>query len=753
MMGPQVVENEKFCLRWNDYGKMYAETFRTLREDDQFADVTLACEGHTEKGHRIILSACSGYFNHILRTIPPSEHPVLLLSDVKPTELTTLMDFIYYGQINITQDSLQSFLKIAVKLQIKGFCERTLIKPEQAARPVVKKNVLSLTKALQSSADDRLAAAEPKAQITLTQEASIMDLMRIMKQQTHSDDDRWKVLDARDKYIRLKYPEEQLRSGLEKEDMYLIGTCPDICPEKERYGRSAKNQLHWYEKKDGKLNHLAAVKEHSRSAADQNVPLPHELRPASVLNKTMNFLMCNIVDRVDNMTGTMSDWFNFISQLSLSVVQPTDPWAQFNVADGEGSDNTVGNWYVYMWNVTRAIRKDITQQNLTDLVALSIVEKCARFHIFCSERLCEEKAHNFDWKLNDENLIKCLRTLKHMYHDLQMSGDFCPQESEFRAYDVLMNLNKGDILREIQTLSEEIQKDPQVLFALKCFKALNSNNYVLFFNLVKKATYLEACILKRYFYQVRKKAVQTIITAYVPPKQVIHFPVENIVTWLAFESDSDCMKFLRLHGIVSEDGVVLLKRRAFVEVDKVPAMSRSKLLIDSKKTVSLGEIVNGGPLPNNPYLDYSPHDSFDSKGYLKFESYEAQDQKVMLSPQELEMLEAIKRKKELAAEILEDISAEVCTDECQTICQAALMNVMNTENSVILLGALETEFIEDLISSVATEVLGEMEADFLKEKSENEKNETVASHTEVSYFINKELMFKVINIYCELNVH
>ena len=47
------------------------------------------------------------------------QHPVLLLSDVRPSDLTSLMDFIYFGQVNITQDSLQSFLKIAEKLKIK----------------------------------------------------------------------------------------------------------------------------------------------------------------------------------------------------------------------------------------------------------------------------------------------------------------------------------------------------------------------------------------------------------------------------------------------------------------------------------------------------------------------------------------------------------------------------------------------------------------------------------------------------------
>ena len=41
--GPGVMEpDENFCLRWNDYEKKYAETFRTLREDDHFAGALIA---------------------------------------------------------------------------------------------------------------------------------------------------------------------------------------------------------------------------------------------------------------------------------------------------------------------------------------------------------------------------------------------------------------------------------------------------------------------------------------------------------------------------------------------------------------------------------------------------------------------------------------------------------------------------------------------------------------------------------------
>ena len=67
--------------------------------------------------------------------------------------------------------------------------------------------------------------------------------------------------------------------------------------------------------------------------------------------------------------------------------------------------------------------------------------------------------------------------------------------------------------------------------------------------------------------------------------------------------------------------------------------SRARNLIESKRTVSWAEIINGGPLPQNPYLTYEPHDSFDERGVLKPAAYEANDQvpkKIALTEEELE---------------------------------------------------------------------------------------------------------------------
>lgn len=42
-----------------------------------------------------------------------------------------------------------------------------------------------------------------------------------------------------------------------------------------------------------------------------------------------------------------------------------------------------------------------------------------RFHILCSYLLCEEDMSDFDPKLNNENLNKCLLSLKEFYRDLR----------------------------------------------------------------------------------------------------------------------------------------------------------------------------------------------------------------------------------------------------------------------------------------------------------------------------------------------
>ena len=68
--------------------------------------------------------------------------------------------------------------------------------------------------------------------------------------------------------------------------------------------------------------------------------------------------------------------------------------------------------------------------------------------------------------------------------------------------------------REVQQLRPDVRASPHISFAVKAYSALNSNNYVRFFRLVKTASFLNACILHRYFNQIRARALQIILRSH-----------------------------------------------------------------------------------------------------------------------------------------------------------------------------------------------------------------------------------------------
>lgn len=51
------------------------------------------------------------------------KHPIIILKDVKYPELKAMLDYMYRGEVNISQDLLGSFLKAAESLQIKGLTD------------------------------------------------------------------------------------------------------------------------------------------------------------------------------------------------------------------------------------------------------------------------------------------------------------------------------------------------------------------------------------------------------------------------------------------------------------------------------------------------------------------------------------------------------------------------------------------------------------------------------------------------------
>jgi len=134
---------DEFCLRWNDFEANISSAFRHLRNDPDFFDVSLACridsggeasdQHRTLKAHKVILSSCSPYFRSLLREQAKSlgnagngvqtQIPYIVMRGVSYNQLSGILDFMYYGEANVAQEELDSFLALAEELQVKGLTQ------------------------------------------------------------------------------------------------------------------------------------------------------------------------------------------------------------------------------------------------------------------------------------------------------------------------------------------------------------------------------------------------------------------------------------------------------------------------------------------------------------------------------------------------------------------------------------------------------------------------------------------------------
>jgi len=165
-----------------------------------------------------------------------------------------------------------------------------------------------------------------------------------------------------------------------------------------------------------------------------------------------------------------------------------------------------------------------------------IIEQCARFHIFIAYKLSSRGPKVFSFKLNEDHLKNCFQSLR-QYYEATVSRDSSlepsPNETEFRSYIILLNLQQSDIMSEILNWPANIRNSPHVKFSLAAYVAFNSKNYVRFFRLIKspQCTYLQACILHRYVCKMRCEAFKIIFTSFKDQKEKV-YPLNKLTELL-----------------------------------------------------------------------------------------------------------------------------------------------------------------------------------------------------------------------------
>ncbi|VDM40686.1 unnamed protein product [Toxocara canis] len=366
---------------------------------------------------------------------------------------------------------------------------------------------------------------------------SARQLKRLVGRICEDDYAKYQLLDERDKIMC----KGRVKNADVENATVTQGTCADMCPEKERYQRVVQKRMSTYEcDESGNMVPELTVKDYSRSAADQEEPLPHELRPSYVLQRTMNYLISRIAEDIPSREEDLAQWYDFL------------------------------------WNRTRAIRKDITQQLMVNDIAVSLIEQCARLHIFASHRLCELGLNEFDQKMNTENLTKSLQSLRYLYDDLAKKGSYFASEAEFRAYDVLLNLNDSNILREVLTYRRDIRESPEIRLALRLFSCVQSGNYVRFFRLLKeKAAFLQL-----------NRGVE------------LQYPLRKLTELLGFDDETHASSTLGLHGVYldgdDDEQNVILSKTSFYNPEEQIA-SKVHAWIEAKRgSRTITEVLSGG---------------------------------------------------------------------------------------------------------------------------------------------------------------
>ncbi|CAG0918633.1 unnamed protein product [Notodromas monacha] len=115
-------DGQEFCLRWNNHQTTIVSILEQQFRNEAFVDVTLAVEGLALRAHKMVLCACSPYFSALLSNTP-DKHPIVILRDVGYKDMRALLDFMYRGEVSVSQDCLDRLLKVAESLRIRGLAD------------------------------------------------------------------------------------------------------------------------------------------------------------------------------------------------------------------------------------------------------------------------------------------------------------------------------------------------------------------------------------------------------------------------------------------------------------------------------------------------------------------------------------------------------------------------------------------------------------------------------------------------------
>ncbi|XP_058838389.1 protein jim lovell [Topomyia yanbarensis] len=117
-----MADQEHYSLRWNNHQNHILRAFDTLLQTKTLVDVTLVCAETSIRAHKVVLSACSPFFQRVFSETP-CKHPVIVLKDFRGWVVQAIVDFMYRGEISVPQERLSVLIQAGESLQVRGLVD------------------------------------------------------------------------------------------------------------------------------------------------------------------------------------------------------------------------------------------------------------------------------------------------------------------------------------------------------------------------------------------------------------------------------------------------------------------------------------------------------------------------------------------------------------------------------------------------------------------------------------------------------
>ena len=316
---------------------------------------------------------------------------------------------------------------------------------------------------------------------------------------------------------------------------HIVGTCDEMCPERERVFRERERELDVFERVEtaassepndepndaNRKTHPApatsaslCVKRYARIVDD---PSPDTVRTRSALERTTRHLYSLLGGRAD---------------------APPPEWETRRAGEEVGASSLpspLARRASFLWDRLRGVRQDIALQNWSDAWVTARLEEMVRFAIATEYLLCEDAGATGDAHLRREQLAKTLATLTRCYRDARNAptrrredwGLPFPNEPEMLCYQLLLRLGAArrhntssfgetcgasslHFSRVLRGAPPSALRGEAVAFALKAKRAHDSGNAATFLRLMasKECSYLRACCLHEHVNGARVHALR-----------------------------------------------------------------------------------------------------------------------------------------------------------------------------------------------------------------------------------------------------